>query len=135
MKKNQSAKRIALGAIVAGAAGYVAGVMTAPKSGRATRKELSKTAENSMQDVEQQIKDMQSELGKIIDIAKDQGGDMGDKAQAELKSLMNIAKDSKDKVQQVIGAVHSGNASDKDLKKAMSDAKRAIDHIKDFIKK
>jgi gas vesicle protein len=135
MAKTSLLKRIAIGAALAGAAGYVAGLITAPKSGRETRKDLAKKADTSRADIESQLRDMQAELGSILDDAKGKSGDLSSNAQKELKSLVEKAKDSKDKVRKVMNAVHDGDAKDKDLKKAIADAKHALEHIKDFIQK
>jgi gas vesicle protein len=135
MAKTKIMRRLAIGAAIAGAVGYLAGIITAPKSGRETRKELNKAVDSNMREVEKQLKQMHSELGKLVDDAKIQKGDLSGKAQKELQALVGKAKDSKLKMSEVLSAVHEGEANDKDLKKAISDAKHAIAHIKDFIQK
>jgi hypothetical protein len=35
----------------------------------------------------------------------------------------------------MLSAVHEGGAEDKDLRKAIKDANKAVDHIKDYLKK
>jgi len=129
------AKRIAIGAAVAGAAGYLAGLLTAPKSGKETRDELKQSRANSMSEVEKQLKLLHTELGKLVDETKETSNDMSDKAQKEFKKLVDTAKDSKEKLREVISAIHEGEAADKDLNNALSDAQRAIAHIKDYLKK
>ncbi|MEO7364397.1 MAG: YtxH domain-containing protein [Candidatus Saccharimonadales bacterium] len=37
---SKTTKKLAIGAAIAGAAGYLAGVLTAPKSGKATRDDI-----------------------------------------------------------------------------------------------
>jgi gas vesicle protein len=134
-KRSKVVRGIAAGAAIAGAAGYVAGILTAPKSGKQTRKDIAKTAEGSLSDIEQQLKDLQTELGSLVEEAKGKGNSYSGKAQTEFNELVNKAKGSKDKMRSVISAMHDGDASDKDLKKAMKDAKHAIEHIRDFIQK
>jgi gas vesicle protein len=131
----KAVRRIAVGAALAGAAGYLAGLLTAPKSGRETRQELAQAANTSVGELEKQLKDMHSELGKLLEDAKAQGQDLGKHGQKELDTLLDKAKVAKQKVREVISAVHEGDADDKDLKKAMSDARHAIDHIKDYLQK
>lgn len=128
-------KRIALGAAIAGAAGYIAGLLTAPKSGKATRGDLADVASSSRSDIEKQLKSLHTELGNLVDDAKDRSGDLNGKADKELKNLVKKARDSKEKVRQVLSAVHEGEAQDKDLQKAISDAKHAVDHIRDYLHK
>jgi len=129
------AKRLAIGAAVAGAAGYLAGLLTAPKSGKETRAELKQSGAASMSEVEKQLKLLHTELGKLVDETKDTSNDMSDKAQKEFKKLIDSAKDSKEKLREVISAIHEGEAADKDLNDALSDAQHAIEHIKDYLKK
>lgn len=129
------AKKLAVGAAVAGAAGYLAGLLTAPKSGRETREDIKKAAGQGVTEAEKQLKNLHTDLGKAIDEAKEKGGDLGGKAQKELKDLANKAKDTKEKVREVLSAIHEGDASDKDLKKAVADAKHALAHLKDYLKK
>jgi gas vesicle protein len=131
----KSAKRLALGAAVAGVAGYVAGLLTAPKSGKETRAELKQSGAASMNEVEKQLKILHTELGRLVEETKGKGDDMNDKAQKEFKKLVDAAKDSKEKLREVISAIHEGEAEDKDLSNALADAQRAIEHIKDYLKK
>lgn len=128
-------KNVAVGAAVAGAAGYLAGLLTAPKSGKETRDDLKQAANLRMSEAEKQLKNLHTDLGKAVDEAKTKGAKMGGKAQKELKDLADKAKDTKEKVREVLSAIHEGDASDKDLKKAVADAKHSLAHLKDYLKK
>ena len=57
-----SGKKIAIGTIVAGAVGYVAGILTAPKSGKETRKDIGDAAVKAKNEAERKLKKMHSEL-------------------------------------------------------------------------
>lgn len=129
------AKKLAIGAAVAGAAGYMAGLLTAPKSGRQTREDLKNAAGQGITEAEKQLKNLHTDLGKAVDEAKSRGEKLGGKAQKELKDLADKAKDTKEKVREVLSAIHEGDANDKDLKSAVADAKHALDHLKDYLKK
>lgn len=131
----KTARRLAIGAALAGTAGYLAGLLTAPKSGKETRDELKQSGASSMSEVEKQLKLLHTELGKLVDDTKDSGNDMSDKAQKEFKKLVDTAKESKEKLREVISAIHEGETADKDLNNALSDAQHAIEHIKDYLKK
>lgn len=131
----KTAKKLAAGAALAGAAGYLAGLLTAPKSGRETREELRSATGGKFSEIEKQLKGLHGELDSLAGEAKDKGDDLSGKAQKELHKLAESAKDSKEKVREVLTSVQSGKASDKDLNKALADAKHAIDHIKDYLKK
>ncbi len=130
-----TAKKLATGAALAGVAGYLAGLLTAPKSGRETREEIRSATGSKISEVEKQLKNLHGELDLLAGEARDRGDDLNGKAQKELHKLAETAKDSKDKVREVLTSVQTGKANDKDLKKAVADAKHAIDHIKDYLKK
>jgi gas vesicle protein len=98
-KKNphDTLKKVAIGSGVAAAAGYVAGILTAPKSGKQTRGDIKAQAKKSRADAEKEVKKLQIELEKLSKEAKTRGGKLGAKAQKELKVLVEKAKNSKDK--------------------------------------
>lgn len=129
------AKRLAIGAAVAGAAGYVAGILTAPKSGKQTRQDLKQAAERGMTEAEKQLKQLHTELGDKVDEARSRGEEVSGRAKKELGNAIDSAKDAKEKAREVLSALHEGDASDKDLQKAIADAKHALEHIKDYLKK
>jgi hypothetical protein len=45
------------------------------------------------------------------------------------------AKDTKEKVREMLSALHEGDAEDQDLKRAITNANSALDHLRDFLKK
>ncbi len=128
-------KRVAIGGSIAAAAGYVAGILTAPKSGKLTRQDIKHVTTESITTAEKDLKRLHTELGKTITDTRKSGEKLSKKAQDELDELLEKAKDTKEKAREMISAVHEGNADDKDLKKAIKDANAAIDHIRDFLKK
>ena len=128
-------KKLAVGAAVAGAAGYVVGVLTAPAEGKKTRKNLKKSANGSIADAEKQLKQLHSELGDLVNDVKDNGDELSGRMQKKFGSAVDGAHKTKDKLRDVLSSVHEGEASDKDLTKALEDARRSLDHLKQFIKK
>ena len=132
---SKSVKKIAIGAAFAGAAGYLAGVLTAPKSGKETRTDIADATQRGISEAEKDLKKLHTELGNLLTEAKDRGTDLGGKTQKELGELLNKAKDTKEKAREMLSAIHEGSAEDKDLRKAISDANKAVDHIKDYLKK
>lgn len=134
-KRQNTLKKIAIGSGLAAVAGFVAGVLTAPKSGKETRKDLKTMADKSLSEAEKDLKRAHTELTKIINDSKKKGGKTSKQAEKEFGKLLEKAKDTKEKARQVLSAVHEGDASDKDLKRAIQDANRAIDHLRDYIKK
>jgi gas vesicle protein len=131
----KTVKRFAIGTVIAGAAGYVAGLLTAPKSGKETRADIKDVTGKGLTEAEKDLKKLHTELGKLLDDAKGHGDKLSGKAHKELSQLVEKAKDTKEKAREMLSAVHEGDAEDKDLKQAIKDAHYAIDHIKDYLKK
>ena len=134
-KKHSNAKNIAIGGAVAAVAGYVAGVLTAPKSGKETRADIKDTAERTMTEAEKDLKRLHTDLDNIIKEAKTRGGKLSSRAQKELDKLVAGAKDTNQKAREMLSALHEGDANDKDLAKAIKDANKALEHLRDYLKK
>lgn len=133
--KTEQMKKIAIGATVAAAAGYVAGLLTAPQSGKETRADISRTAKKSVKMAEKEYKKLHKELDGLVKDVKSKSADLSAKASKELNELTEMAKVAKDKAGEMISAVKNGEADDKDLKKAISDANKAIDNVRKYLKK
>lgn len=134
-RKQKTFKKVAIFSSVAAAAGYLAGVLTAPKSGRDTRKDIKSAADKGFAEAEKDLKKLNAELGKVIDDAKGGGEKLGVKAKKELDELVEKAQDTKEKVREMLSALHEGDAEDKDLSKAIKDANTALKHLRDYLKK
>lgn len=134
-RKSDNIKRLAIGSTIAAAAGYLVGILTAPKSGKKTRGDIKKATNEGMAQAEKDLKRLHTELGKVIDEAKINGDRLSAKAKNDLSDLVEKAKDTKEKAREVISAVHEGDAEDIDLKKAVKEANVALDHLREFLKK
>lgn len=132
---NKAFKRLAVGTLIAGAAGYVAGILTAPKSGKETRKDIKNTTDKTVAEAEKQLKRAHTELNDMIDTAKKQGKDLSGKGKSQLNDVTAKANDVKEKLRELISAVREGEAEDKELRHAMEDAKRSMAHLKKYLKK
>lgn len=131
----KSIKKFAIGTAVAGAAGYMAGILTAPKSGKETRSDIKDTAQRSITEAEKELKKLHTELADLLNEAKDKGSSLSGKTQKDLTDLLAKAQDTKEKAREMLSVIHEGSAEDKDLRKAISDATKAVDHIKSYLKK
>ncbi|MGZ6005331.1 MAG: hypothetical protein ACXWLH_04240 [Candidatus Saccharimonadales bacterium] len=128
-------KKVAIGSTIAAAAGYVAGVLTAPKSAKETRRDIKNAADKGWSEAEKDLKKLHTELDKVIkDITKNRNK-VANGAKKDLDSLLDKAADTKEKAREVLSAIHEGDAEDKDLKKAIDDAQEAIEHLRDYLKK
>lgn len=134
-RQRDTIKRVAIGSTIAAAAGYLAGILTAPKSGKKTRNDIKKATSEGLAQAEKELKKLHTELGKAIEDAKVAGDKLGAAAKNELGELVEAAKDTKEKVREIISAIHEGDAQDADLKKALREAKVALDHLSDYLKK
>jgi gas vesicle protein len=130
-----SMKKFAVGAILAAAAGYVAGLLTAPKSGKETREDIASTTKNAVNAAEKELKVLHTELSKLLDEARERGGELKGVAQENMDKAMAAAKVAKEKARELLSAIHEGDADDKDLKKAIDDAQKAVTHLKTYLKK
>lgn len=128
-------KRIAIGSTIAAIAGYVAGILTAPKSGKETRGDIKQAANQGVAQAEKELKKLHTELDTLIKEAKTGSSKLSKRAQAELNELVTKAKDSKEKVREVLSAIHEGDADDKDLQKAIKQASQALKNLKKYLKK
>jgi gas vesicle protein len=129
------AKKFAIGTTLAAAAGYLVGILTAPKSGKETREDIKETAQKSITEAENELKKLHTELNALLDEGKKKSGELSDKASNELNALLEKAKDSKEKARVLISAIHEGDAEDKDLAIAIAEANKAIDHLRSYLKK
>ncbi len=133
MKK--STKKIALGTIFAAIGGYLAGILTAPKSGKETRKDIQKTADKSIAFAEKSLKQLHTELNKNITKATKKLSQLTGKPKKELEAALELGVKAKNKARDLLSAVHEGDADDQDLKKAIENTTEAISHLKSFLDK
>lgn len=132
---DKRAKKFAIGAVLAAAAGYVAGILTAPKSGKETRKDIKDTAVRTYSAAEKELKVLHTELNKVMAEAGKKADELKGAAGKNLGKAMDAAKVAKEKARELLSAAHEGNADDKDLDSAVKEAKKAVEHLKTFLKK
>ena len=132
MKKGS---KMALGAVIAAGAGFVTGVLTAPRSGKRTRQKISNSALKARVEGEKQLKSLYGDLHKLIKEGEGKIKNSKSKANSELKKQLENTKSTKQKVKMILSAIHSGEASDPDLKKMLEEAKKAKSNLSKFLKK
>lgn len=132
MSKN-GARKFAIGAIIMGAIGYLAGILTAPKSGKETREDIKNTANRVISEAEKELKKLHSELAAVTENARSIIEEKSGKAKDELSSALKVAKEKQQKVKELLSALRDGGASDNpELKKALKDGSAALSHLKKF---
>lgn len=134
MSKN-TGKRYAAWTAVAAAVGYVAGVLTAPKAGKAVRQDIKDNAAKGVAEAEKQLQSVQDELKGLLDDVSHQGEKLSKKAKQELEDIAAKAGDAKSKTAEVLNALRKGTAEDKELQRALDDAKTAIKHLRSYLSK
>lgn len=132
---SRKSRGFTLGALIAAGVGYLAGLLTAPKSGRETRKDIAKSASKAKTEGEKQLKKLHSELDSTIKSGEKQLKTAKSKANNELSKRVAAAKKTQNKVKLLLTALHDGDAEDPDLKAVLAEAKKAKSDLGKFIKK
>lgn len=130
----KASKRFALGALIAGAAGYVAGILTAPKAGKETRKDIKQAANKALTEGEKALKKAHVELSSAIKKADGVLKGLKGRAKAELTDKLRLAKKAQAKAKELLSALHEGAADNKELQSALKEAKAAAGHLKKFFR-
>ncbi len=128
-------KKVIIATGIAALAGYLAGILTAPKSGRETRQDLKDAGARGLSEAEKQLKKTLAELSGLMDEVKVRSATLGDRAGKELDELVGKAKVARDKAREVLSAIHEGDAEDKDLQEAVTRANEALKHLRVYLKK
>jgi gas vesicle protein len=135
MAKNDNlGKKLALGTAIAGLAGYLAGVLTAPKSGKETRGDIAEKAGELKQSTIDELAHLQTELKDLLAKAKNQTVALSGKAREEFNEAVVAAKEAQDKTTSLIKAVKAGEAEDPELNKAIKQAKLASKNLSKYLK-
>lgn len=130
-----STKKYAAGTMLAAVAGFVAGILTAPQSGKETRQDIKDSTVRGMREAERQLKRLHTELNDVLAEASDKATKLTGQAREELDLAVTKTRKAKEAAREILSAVHEGRAEDKELQKSIKDAQKAIDHLKTFLKK
>jgi gas vesicle protein len=133
-RKENTGKKMAVSAVIAGVAGYLGGLLTAPKSGKETRKQIAEEAEGLKESSEEQLEKVNNELKSLIKDAKTKSVSLSAKAREEFNEALLRAKDAQNKTTTTLKAVKSGEAEDPDLNKAVKQAKQAAKNLGKYFK-
>jgi gas vesicle protein len=133
-RKQNAGKKMALSALIAGVAGYVGGLLTAPKSGKETRKQLAEEAEGLKESTEDQLQKANDELKVLIKDAKSKTVGLSAQAREEFNEAVIRAKDAQNKASTTLKALKNGSAEDPELNKAVKQAKLAARNLGKYFK-
>ncbi len=126
---------LAIGTILVAGAGYIAGVLTAPKSGRQTRKDLRTAARKAKAEAERTLKRTNRELGQLLDEIAAKAKTVGGKAADDLNKVQAQAEKVRQKSREILSAIHEGEADDDELQRVVNDVKQAVKHLKSYLGK
>jgi gas vesicle protein len=126
---------LALGTILVAGAGYIAGILTAPKSGRQTRKDIRTAARKAKVEAERNLKRANRELGQLLDEVGAKAKTVGGKAAEELNKVKDQAEKVRQKSREILSAIHEGEADDDELQRVVNDVKQAVKHLKSYLGK
>jgi gas vesicle protein len=129
MKTKKTGKKIAISAAIGGLAGYLTGVLTAPKSGKQTRNEIADKAEATKDGAEYKLQEAIDELNSTIQNTKSKSLALSSKARTEYDESVVKGKDALNKAGQVLKAMKEGEASHPDLNKAVKQARLATKNL------
>jgi gas vesicle protein len=121
--------------MIAAGVGYVAGILTAPKSGKETRKDIERAAVRAKSEAEKRLKQLHAELIETLAEAKRLGQTLKVEAQNELAVLTDRATQARDQVREVLSALHEGESDDKDLDNAVKEVSKALNDLKNYLAK
>lgn len=133
-KKEHPIRKFAIGTVIAGIAGYVTGILTAPKSGKETRGDIVDKAEDIKDGAEDQLQNVHDELNDLIKKSKAKSLALGSKARAEFNEAVVRAKDAQNKAAHLLKAVKSGNADNPQLNKAIKQSRQAIKSLGRYLR-
>jgi gas vesicle protein len=133
-KRENTGRKMAVSALIAGAAGYLGGLLTAPKSGKETRKQLAEEAEGLKESTEEQLQKANDELKVVIKDAKTKTVSLSAQAREEFNEALIRAKDAQNKATTTLKAMKSGEAEDPELNKAVKQAKQAAKNLSKYFK-
>jgi flagellar hook-basal body complex protein FliE len=78
---------------------------------------------------------LHTQLNELLTEAHSKFEVVGGKTKEQFEAALAGAKKTKEKVRVLLSAVHEGDAEDRDLKKAIDEASKAVNHLKTYLKK
>ena len=132
MSSNNGSK-FAVGAMLGVVVGLVAGILTAPKSGKETRKDLKDTATKVFAEAEKRLKGLYNELDVLITKGKSKASDLSGRSKEELDKALDVAQKAQVKAKEVISAVRGGETTNPELEKAIKEVTSAKNQLKKYL--
>lgn len=135
MSKQETTMNVVLGLAIGLTAGYVAGILTAPKSGKETRQDIKDATDHAVKLAQEKIRTLQAQVSELAEVAAARAKSLSARGKQELDELVENAKDKQYKAKAVLAAVKDGDADDPELRKAVESANDAKESLANFLKK
>lgn len=119
--------KFGIGVIFGAIAGAVAALLSAPKSGKETREELKKVADNFGADAEKKLKALHAEAAKLIEKCETESKKLSGTAKKDADQALVKANQIKDRVKKYIAEVKNGDENSEDL--SIDDLKAELKNI------
>lgn len=133
-KAGHTGRKMAFGAALAGVTGYLAGILTAPKSGKKTREDISDRAAGIKDSASADLQILEVELKDLLDRSKSKTIALSSQAREEFNEAVIKARDAQNKAGYALKAIKLGEADDPQLNKAIKQAKQAKKNLGKFLK-
>ncbi len=134
-KKSGVAGKFVLGTAIAAAAGYIAGILTAPKSGKETREDIKNKAVETYSAAEKELKKLHTQLGDALVVANEKASELKKTGGKKFEEAVASGSKAKEKAREMLSSLHDGEAQDKDLQSAITEATKAIKNLGTYLKK
>ena len=131
MKKNS--RNIVVGAILVGAASYLAGILTAPKKGKETREDIRHASVNFKISLEKSLKKLYADSSKQLDRALNVKQDLTRQTKKELDLLIASVRHAKDKIKVYLTALRDGDIEEEEITLLLSDGRDNTERLKYFV--
>ena len=93
--------KFAIGALIVAAAGFFAGILSAPKSGKDTREDLKKEAEALKNEATETVEKFSDEFSEVADSAKQKAGQV-------VNEVKTTATDLKERTERAAAGAKKG---------------------------
>ncbi len=133
-KDDNVGKKLAIGAAIAGITGYLAGILTAPKSGKETRSDIADKADEVVDSAQHELHELEFELKDLLSKAKNETAVLKGKSLEELNEAVLRAKDAQKKTTTLAKSIKAGEAENPELNKAIKQGKLAAKNLKKYLK-
>lgn len=112
------------------AAGYVIGLLTAPRGGKTNKRLFRRKSDNTVSDLEKQLKQMFIQTQTLIKKIN-----TNKIVNSKLKTSKETLVNNQDKIKELLSYIHGNDALDEDLVDAINEAKKGLNSFANYLNK